>query len=100
MGRGIMCPDMCMSKLAAFSERHDVLTILAMVLATAVDCTRQGKKLKTAEEYTACLGVRDFVAITVATAFAASWKPLLKPNKRHKATKMTVAAKTTASEAI
>ena len=72
MGRGRMWSEIFMSKLAAFEAMQEVLTIFAIVLATAVDCTRQGKKLKTAEEYTACRGVSDLVAMTVATAFAAS----------------------------
>ena len=50
MGRGRMWSEIFMSKLAAFEAMQEVLTILAIVLATAVDCTRQGKKLKTAEE--------------------------------------------------
>jgi hypothetical protein len=100
MGRGRISPKTGMSRLATWLEMHVVLTIFAIVLATALDCTRQGKKLKIAEEYTACRGVRDLVAITVATAFAASWKPLLKPNNRHSATKMMVADRMTASAAM
>ncbi len=42
----------------------------------------------------------DLVAMTVATAFAASWKPLLKPNKKPSATRTTVAEVTRASGAI
>lgn len=45
-----MWSDIFMSNEAAFEAMQEVLTILAIVLATAVDCTRQGKKLKTAEE--------------------------------------------------
>jgi hypothetical protein len=72
MGRGRAWAEIGISSPAAFAVRQDVLTIFAIVLATAVDCTRQGRKLKRADEYTACRGVRDLVAITVATAFAAS----------------------------
>ena len=41
---------MGMPRFAALVEMQVLSTILAIVLATDVDCTRQGKKLKRAEE--------------------------------------------------
>ena len=64
--------------LACAVGNRSIFTVFAIVFATAVPITNAGKKLKTEERITACLGFSDFVAITVEVALAASWKPFEK----------------------
>src|SRR4029453_2884236 len=49
-----------------------------IVWATAVPKRKTARKLKVAAQYTATRGVSTRVETTVAMAFAASWKPLIK----------------------
>jgi len=53
---------------------------LATVFATAVPTTKKAMKLKNAENHGAQRAGIARVATTVATEFAASWKPLVKSN--------------------
>jgi hypothetical protein len=62
------------------------LTTLATVLATAVPTTKYALKLKNAEKTGAQRAGRARVATTVATEFAASWKPFVKSNSSARAT--------------
>ena len=61
-------------------------TVLATVLATAVPTMNTAAKLKNAENQTAYLAGMARVATTVETELAASWKPLVKSNRRARAT--------------
>src|SRR4029453_13232539 len=53
-----------------------------IVWATAVPKIKTARKLKVAAQYTASRGVSTRVETTVAMAFAASWKPLIKSKTR------------------
>src|SRR4029453_14410502 len=53
-----------------------------IVWATAVPKRKTARKLKVAAQYTASRGVSTRVETTVAMAFAASWKPLIKSKTR------------------
>src|SRR4029450_10873240 len=53
-----------------------------IVWATAVPKRKTARKLKVAAQYTASRGVSTRVETTVAMAFAASWKPLIKSKAR------------------
>src|SRR5512133_3963757 len=64
-------------------------TTLATVLATAVPTTKYALKLKKAENQGAHRAGRARVATTVATEFAASWKPLVKSKSSANATTAT-----------
>lgn len=50
MGRGSVASDIGIVRPCAVEDTHVVLTIFAIVFATAVFRTRQGRKLKRAEE--------------------------------------------------
>ena len=62
------------------------MTTLATVLATAVPTTKYALKLKKAENQGAQRAGMARVATTVATEFAASWKPLVKSKSSANAT--------------
>src|SRR5262245_32484437 len=53
-----------------------------IVWATAVPKRKTARKLKAAAQYTAMRGLSTRVETTVAMAFAASWKPLIKSKTR------------------
>jgi hypothetical protein len=57
---------------------YGTLTVLAMVLATAVPTKKLATKLNTAENIGAHRAGRARVATTVPTELAASWNPLVK----------------------
>jgi hypothetical protein len=59
---------------------------LATVLATPVPTTTKAMKLKKALNGGAHFAGMARVATTVATEFAASWKPLVKSNRKASAT--------------
>src|ERR1035438_1990637 len=63
-------------KMTYMSTIFGSISLSLMVLATPVPKTKAATKLKNAAQNTACTGDKTRVVTTVATEFAASWKPL------------------------